>query len=52
MYKYIIERAGEMDLFAIGPLVLFFTVFMAFTIWILTKKRCYIDKMSNLPLED
>jgi len=52
MYKYIIDKAGEMELFAIIPLVLFFTVFLFFTVWIMSKNKAYIDKMSNLPLED
>ncbi len=52
MYKYILEPIENIDWLAVGPLVLFFVFFTVITISALRKKRSYIDKMGNLPLED
>lgn len=52
MFKYIIEKAGDLDLLAIGPFLLFFFFFIAVAIYAWTKRPAYIDKMSNMPLED
>ena len=52
MFKYIIEKAGDLDWLALGPFLLFFFFFIAVTIYALKKRSGYIEKMSNLPLED
>ena len=51
MFKYIIEKAGDVDWMALGPFLLFFDFFILVTIYALKKRPPYIDKMSNLPLE-
>ena len=52
MYKYILERAGDIDWMALGPLLLFFIFFSFISIMAIRKNKTYIDKMSRLPLED
>jgi cbb3-type cytochrome oxidase subunit 3 len=52
MFKYIIENAGNFDWIAIATTIVFFMVFIANTIWILTKNKGYIDKMANMPLDE
>lgn len=52
MYKYIIEKAGESEWMALMPLLLFFLIFTIITIIALTRKKDYLDKMSQLPLDD
>ena len=51
MYKYILQSIEHVNWLAIGSLVLFFAVFVGSTIWILTKKKGFIEKMSRMPLE-
>lgn len=52
MYKYLLQSVENLNWLAVFSLVLFFTIFMGMTIWIMTRKNDYLDKMSNLPLED
>ncbi len=52
MYKYILQSVENINWLAIGPLILFFVFFTA-VIWMaLSRKKTYIDKMEQLPLED
>ena len=52
MYKYILERAGDIDWMAIVPLLIFTTVFAIVVIRAVTAKKGFIDKMANLPLDE
>lgn len=52
MYKYILESVENINWLAAGTLVFFFLVFVGTTIWIMTRKKEFLDKMSNMPLED
>ncbi len=52
MYKYILENAGDVSTMALIPLVLFFMLFVGATAWALISNKSYIERMSNLPLED
>jgi len=52
MYKYILESVENLNWLAVVSLVLFFSIFVVSTIWIMTRKKDFIDKMSNMPLED
>lgn len=52
MYKYLIEKAGDFDWIATSLLLLFFAIFLFGNFWILLKNKGYLDKMSNLPLEE
>ena len=52
MYKYILERAGDIDWMAIIPLLIFTIVFVIITIRAITAKKDYINKMANLPLDE
>lgn len=51
MYKYILQSIEHVNWLALGSMLLFFLVFLVSSIWILTKKKGFIEKMSNLPLE-
>ena len=52
MYKYILERAGDIDWMGIIPLLLFTTVFVIITIRAITAKKDFMNRMANLPLEE
>lgn len=52
MYKYILQGAGSINWMAISALLTFVTVFMVSAIMAFRSPRLYLNKMSNLPLED
>ena len=52
MYKYILGSVENLNWLAVVSLVLFFTFFIVSTIWILTKKKDFIERMSNMHLEE
>ncbi len=52
MYKYILERAGEINWLGTAPLLLFVIFFMAISIRAIKRDKKYIKKMSALPLEE
>ncbi len=52
MYKYILEGAGDINWMALFALLTFFALFVISAIAIFGSSKAYIDKMSNLPLED
>ncbi len=52
MYKYILERAGDLDWMAILPLLIFTVVFAIITIRAITHKKEFIDRLANLPLDE
>lgn len=52
MYKYILEKAGDLDWMAILPLLIFTIVFTIITIRALSYKKEFVTRMGNLPLED
>lgn len=51
MYKYILERAGDIDWMAIIPLLIFTTVFTIVSIRAITAKKDFMSKMASLPLD-
>jgi len=52
MYKYILEGAGSINWMAISALITFVTIFLVSAVMAFRSPRLYLDKMSNLPLED
>lgn len=52
MFKYILEKAGDIDWMALVPLVLFVVIFTFIILRTMRQKKDYVDHMSNLPLED
>ncbi len=52
MFKYIIERAGDVNWMGIFALITFFAMFVISSFVILRSRPDYIRKMSNMPLED
>lgn len=52
MYKHILEGAGNINWMAIYALVTFFSLFVIGIVTVFGKNKAYIDKMSNLPLDD
>lgn len=52
MYKYLLQSVENINWLAIGPLLMFFIFFVTVTIITLRKKKTYIERMSNLPLEE
>ena len=52
MFKHILESAGDINWMALFALITFFTLFLISTYLVLRKDKAYLDKMSNLPLDD
>lgn len=52
MYKYILQSIENINWLAIGPLILFFLFFVLVSLSALRKKKSFIEKMGNLPLEE
>ena len=52
MYKYILEKAGDLDWMAILPLLIFTIIFGIVIIRAITHKRAFISKMASLPLDN
>ncbi len=52
MFKYILERAGDIEWMAVMPLVLFVIIFI-FIVWrAMTHKQEFVDRMANMPLQE
>ena len=52
MFKYILERAGDIEWMAIVPLVLFVVYFVVIVWRALSQKKEFVDRMANMPLQD
>jgi cytochrome c oxidase cbb3-type subunit IV len=52
MYKHLLKSVENIDWLGIIPLLIFFIFFVAVTISVFRKKRSFIEKMKNLPLEE
>ncbi len=52
MAKYILEAAGNINWMAVFSLVTFMAIFITSSILILRRNSDYIEKMSNMPLND
>ncbi|MEM6963301.1 MAG: hypothetical protein AAF573_00960 [Bacteroidota bacterium] len=52
MYKYILERAGDIDWMAILPLLIFTIVFAVVVIMAMTHKKDFVNHMASLPLDE
>ena len=52
MYKHILENAGDINWMALFALITFFALFIIGIVTVFGKNKAYIEKMSNLPLED
>lgn len=52
MFKYILQNEGDINWLAVIALVLFFSIFLVSAVWILTRKKEYVNKMSKLPLDE
>ena len=52
MYKHILESAGNINWMAVFALITFFALFIISIIAVFGKNKAYIEKMSNLPLEE
>lgn len=52
MYKYILEGAGDINWMAIFALLTFFLLFVISAFTIMMRKKDYVDKMANMPLDE
>ncbi|MFY8034215.1 MAG: hypothetical protein ACOVMN_06820 [Flexibacteraceae bacterium] len=53
MFKHYFERiSGQIAIYPLISLAIFFLFFLGMGIWVATVKKTYIDHMSALPLED
>jgi hypothetical protein len=52
MYKYLLQSVEHINWLAIIPLLIFFIFFVTVTVITVRKKKSYIDRMGNLPLEE
>jgi len=52
MFKYILEKAGDINWMAIVPLVLF-VFFFTIIVWrTIRQKKEFVDRMANMPLQE
>ncbi|AEE47923.1 MAG TPA: hypothetical protein PLC89_17925 [Haliscomenobacter sp.] len=52
MYKYILEGVGDINWMAISALLTFVAVFTVSAVMAFRSPLAYLNKMSNLPLDD
>lgn len=52
MFKHILASAGDINWMAIFALLTFFLLFVISGVIVFFKKKGFIDKMSNMPLDD
>ena len=52
MYKYILEGVGDINWMAVSALLTFVTVFLVSAVMAFRSPLAYLNKMSNLPLDD
>ena len=53
MFKYLLQNTGhDINWMALFALITFVVMFLIGTLTILSRNKSYIDKMSNMPLED
>lgn len=52
MFKYIIERAGNIDWMAIIPMIIFVVIFTLVIIYAFFNKKTDFDSIAQIPLED
>ena len=51
MEREILARVEGINLYGIVSISIFFLFFTGMLIWVFTKKKNYLDKMSGLPLD-
>ena len=51
MEKEILSRVENIGVYGIVSISIFFLFFTGMLIWVFTKKKNYLDKMSGLPLD-
>ncbi|WP_115461473.1 CcoQ/FixQ family Cbb3-type cytochrome c oxidase assembly chaperone [Winogradskyella aurantiaca] len=49
--KHHMESIAGIEIYPLISLVIFFTFFMVLFYWVITAKKDYITKVSNIPLE-
>lgn len=51
MFRAIFSGAGELGIYPVISMLIFFTIFTAVMFWMFTIKESYLKHMSKLPLE-
>lgn len=54
MFKFIkghLETITGIEIYPLISLIIFFTFFVALFLWVFTAKKEYINKVSNIPLD-
>ncbi|MCB0653428.1 MAG: hypothetical protein KDC85_19285 [Saprospiraceae bacterium] len=52
MFKYILEKAGDIEWMAIVPMVLFVIIFIVIVWRAMSHKKEFVDHMANMPLQE
>lgn len=52
MFKHYLARVQDVEIYPIISIIIFFTFFVGLLWWVFRSDKKYINKMSNLPLED
>ena len=52
MYKYILERAGDINWMAVFSLLTFFFLFTTAVVLVFRRDKEHLDHMSNMPLQE
>jgi len=52
MFKHYFELIKDVEIYPIISLIIFVAFFVGLTIWVISTKKTYVDKMKNMPLEE
>ena len=52
MYKYILEQAGDINLLAIVPLIIFVVFFVGVSLRAIYHDKKFVHRMAQMPLDD
>jgi ATP/ADP translocase len=52
MYKKVLTAIEGIDIFPVITLIIFFTFFVLWLIYVMKLKKSYVDQMSDMPLLD
>jgi ATP/ADP translocase len=52
MYKKVLAAIEGIDIYPVITLIIFFTFFVLWLVYVMKLKKSYIDRMSDMPLSD
>jgi ATP/ADP translocase len=52
MYKKVLAAIEGIDIYPVITLIIFFTFFVLWLVYVMKLKKSYLDRMSDMPLSD